>query len=107
MYPIEAPRCASRATGFGAEAMANATKLEWQFFSVDHLAGIEATKGNFCRGNQIQILIFDTIDLGFRATRDKADTLENFPPSEVGSDGRDKTFADQKFHRILLECPSG
>ena len=95
MHAIQAARGAAGGAGFGAVAMADAAELDRQFFGFDDLAGVEAAERDLGRGDEIQIVIFDAVDLRFRSARDEAEPLQHFAAGQVGRDHRREAFADQ------------
>ncbi len=103
MHAVKAARRATCRPRLGTEAMAHPTHLERQLLSFQHFARIQPPKGNLRRGDEIEIEIFNRVNLCLGPARNKTDPLQNLAAGQVGRNRGDKAFADQKLYRILLE----
>ena len=70
--------------------------------SID-LAGVQAAERDLGRGDEVQVVILDAVDLRLRPAGNEADALEHVAAGQVGRDHRREAFAHQQLDRVLLQ----
>ena len=103
VHAIEPPRSPPRGAGFRAEAVADPAQLDRQLLSLDDLAREQATQRDFGGGDQVQIGVLDTVDLGFRPAGNVARALQDFGVGQVGRHDRCEAFRHQQAGGELLQ----
>ena len=70
--------------------------------SID-LAGVQAAERDLGRGDQVQVVVLDAVDLRLRPARNEADALQHVAAGQVGRDHRREAFAHEQLDRVLLQ----